>query len=201
MPRVTVTVPNKQTQPYRFPLDREKVTLGRGSDNDIPMASGSVSVHHAVMVRTPDGFELRDLDSTNGISYHGERKISLPLQSGMMVKLGEVEFLFQLSEEEEIALAAETATPTEPMDSGAPTESLRPDEEREEKTERSPKKDKSRIKASETPIPPRPAHTNQSNGGMITVFILLALVAFCVGMAIRHERDTGKSLIETIQGR
>ena len=67
MPRVTITVPEKTAQPYRFHLDSEVVTLGRGSDNDIAIDSGSVSVKHAEMRRTVGCFELRDAGSTNGI--------------------------------------------------------------------------------------------------------------------------------------
>ena len=51
MPRVTITVPDKNAQPYRFQMDREVVTLGRGSENDIAIESGSVSLYHAEMHR------------------------------------------------------------------------------------------------------------------------------------------------------
>ena len=61
MPRVTITVPEKNAQPYRFQLDRPVVSLGRGSENDIAIESGSVSVHHAEMRRIEGGYELRDI--------------------------------------------------------------------------------------------------------------------------------------------
>lgn len=182
MPRVTVTVPNKQAQPYRFPLDREKVTLGRGGDNDIPMASGSVSVHHAHMIRVPGGFELRDLDSTNGISYHGEKKIFLTLQSGMTVKLGEVAFEFQLTPEEEESLAAEVTSPTDTTDTAA--------------VKTSPT-----TKLSQASPSPAPAASKSSSQGMISVFVLLAIIAFVIGMALRYQGETGKSFINSILSR
>jgi pSer/pThr/pTyr-binding forkhead associated (FHA) protein len=56
MPRVTITVPDRTPQPYRFQLDRRVVSLGRGSDNDIAIDCGSVSVRHAEMVRVDGGY-------------------------------------------------------------------------------------------------------------------------------------------------
>ena len=100
MPRVTITVPDSNPQPYRFQLDRRVATLGRGSNNDIVIDCGSVSVSHAEMRRIEGGYELRDLDSTNGIKLDGERMPVIPLRSGLSVKLGDVAFDFQLSDEE-----------------------------------------------------------------------------------------------------
>ena len=51
MPRVTITVPDKKPQPYRFQLDRKLTRMGRGSENDIVIDCASVSVHHAEMER------------------------------------------------------------------------------------------------------------------------------------------------------
>lgn len=88
MPRVIITVPEKNAQPYRFQLDRKVVSLGRGSDNDIVIESGSVSGKHAEMHRVEGGYELADLGSTNGIKYNGTRKNVVKLRPGMTVKLG-----------------------------------------------------------------------------------------------------------------
>ncbi len=192
MPRVLISVPDKQPQPYRFPLDRRKVTMGRGEDNNIPMATGSVSTHHAVMVRIDGGFELRDLDSTNGITYKGEKKIFLPLKSGMKVEIGSVGFEFQLSEEEEEELAKEIADKkknrTAPLE--APNEA---------KDTAKHKEQKPRPQRQNEPIAsPPPPISSESNKGAIIGFVILALIAFFIGMAIRYERETGNPLINTI---
>ena len=100
MPRVTITVPDKMPQPYRFPLDRQVVMIGRGSENDIAIDCGSISVRHAEMVRIEGGYELRDLGSTNGIKLDGRRSDAIALRHGATVRLGDVAFDFQLSEEE-----------------------------------------------------------------------------------------------------
>ena len=115
MPRVTITVPEKNAQPYRFQLDRPVVSLGRGSENDIAIESGSVSVHHAEMRRIEGGYELRDIGSTNGIKLDGVRYEVIPLRSGATVKIGDVSFDFLLSDEESEALAREKPPELSPI--------------------------------------------------------------------------------------
>ncbi|MEM9236750.1 MAG: FHA domain-containing protein, partial [Verrucomicrobiota bacterium] len=92
MPRVTITVPDKKSQPYRFALDRKSVSLGRGSENDIVIDCGSVSVRHAVMERVKGGYRLRDLGSTNGTKIDGKARDAVELYDGAPVKLGDVAF-------------------------------------------------------------------------------------------------------------
>lgn len=173
MPRVTITVPDQNSQPYRFQLDRRTVTLGRGSDNDIAIDSQSVSVKHAEMVRIEGGYEIRDIGSTNGTKIHGERRMVIPLVSGTTVHLGDVAFDFQLSEDEEQALAAE-APGISPI-------------VREE-----PAYDDRRSLAG------APASSGRSGGVMFLIFLVLAAATFFAGLAIRHQKETGHSLIDDL---
>ena len=181
MPRVTITVPDRTPQPYRFQLDRRVVSLGRGSDNDIAIDCGSVSVRHAEMVRVDGGYEIRDLGSTNGTKSDGERKTVSPLKSGSIVHLGDVAFEFQLSEEELTALATEAAElAARPQDS-------------------SEKRD-----LPKTPAVPKAsmASAPASSGGggffMFILFVILGTCAFFVGMSMRYQKDTKKSLINEL---
>ena len=117
MPRVTIIVPESTPQPYRFDLFREVVTIGRGEENDIIVGCGSVSGKHSEMRRVKGGYHLIDMGSTNGIKVDGVRHQTLVLQTGMIAKLGDVEFNFTLSEEELAELASEARpveTPTPP---------------------------------------------------------------------------------------
>ena len=180
MPRVTITVPDKTAQPYRFQLDREVVTLGRGSENDIAIDSGSVSVNHAEMRRISGGYELRDVGSTNGIKLDGTRYETIPLRSGSSVKIGDVVFDFTLTEEELDALALEkSGTALPPI--------------------------KSDLELSPKPAQQRPSYAAaQSSGsgfGAALMFIILAAIAFFAGLAIRHQKETGASLIDAIRNR
>lgn len=185
MPRVTITVPDKNAQPYRFQLDRQVVSLGRGSENDIAIECGSVSVKHAEMLRVEGGYELRDVGSTNGIKLEGERYEVIPLRSGISVKLGDVAFDFVLSDEERAALAREKPDNESPIQ--------RESEESPAKPPRSSAK------------PPRPyAGSEASAGGgfwMILFLIILAAAAFFAGMVVRFHKETQKSLIESIKSK
>jgi pSer/pThr/pTyr-binding forkhead associated (FHA) protein len=107
MPRVTITIVEKGPQPYRFDLKREIVTIGRGLDNDIVVACGSVSGKHSEMRRVEGGYHLVDVGSTNGIKVDGVRQQKVSLKNGMTVKLGVVEFGFTLNEEELAIIDAE----------------------------------------------------------------------------------------------
>lgn len=180
MPRVIITVPEKNAQPYRFSLDRKSVSIGRGSDNDIVIDSGSVSGQHAEMRRVEGGYELGDVGSTNGIKQRGVRHDRIALESGMSLRLGDVSFDFTLTDEELDTIAREKPAgqrlpPIEPA-------SEIPDEE-------APK-----PKRRPTP-PPEPAGVSF---GMIVLFLLLAAAAFATGFSIRHQKDTGESLIKAI---
>lgn len=185
MPRVTITVPDKSPQPYRFQLDRRLVSLGRGSNNDIVIDCGSVSVAHAQMCRVQGGYELRDLESTNGIKLDGERLPVIPLRGGMIVHLGDVAFDFQLSDEE-----LETLGHEKPLeDSPIPQEPVEVP-----------------AKPKLPPIIPLPARVHEPEvpagerpgcGTFVWLFTLV-LIAFVVGMAIRYQRETGASWLGSV---
>jgi pSer/pThr/pTyr-binding forkhead associated (FHA) protein len=178
MPRVTITAPDTNPQPYRFQLDRRVVTLGRGSDNDIVIDCGSVSGSHAEMRRREGGYELRDMESTNGIKLDGERMSVIPLRSGLSVKLGDVAFDFQLSDEECEALEREKPAEESPI--------LREPEEAPHQ------KVSSANSQSEEANPKR---------WPIIWFVILAAMAFFVGMAVRYEKETGGSWIQAVKAR
>lgn len=186
MPRVIITVPEKTAQPYRFKLEREIVSIGRGSDNDIVIDSGSVSGKHAEMRRVDGGYELVDLGSTNGIKYDESRQDKISLRSGMSAKLGDVTFDFTLSEEELVALGHEES-PDESPASKEP-EKVAPAKKERKKTESkpAPRKQTGFLLAMVGEL------------GMILLFLFLAGGAFVVGLVVRHQKDTGEFLFNEI---
>lgn len=184
MPRVVITVPDKNAQPYRFQLDRKVVSLGRGSENDIAIDCGSVSVRHAEMCRVEGGYELRDLASTNGTKLDGVRKEVIPLRTGMGVKLGDVDFDFSLSDEELEVLGSERPLEESPI-------------VREKEIELPPLRRP--VESAEAPAV-EPSSTSAGMGfAGILVFLILAAAAFFVGLSVRYQKDTGGSLWEAIQ--
>ena len=187
MPRVTITVPERNPQPYRFQLDRLKVHLGRGSENDIVIDCGSVSVRHAVMERIDGGYQLRDLGSTNGIKIEGKVCEVIPLRHGLSVKIGDVPFDFTLTEEEREALAREKPPEESPIIM------------EDELNEPAPRK------AAPKPAIQRPLASAQQPSSaasffMTLLFLVLAAAAFFVGLSIRHQKETGNSLIQDMKG-
>ena len=52
-------------QGKRFTVTSDVTRIGRRDENDVTLDSGSVSGTHAEIIRTAEGFELRDLGSTN----------------------------------------------------------------------------------------------------------------------------------------
>lgn len=187
MPRVTLTVPDSNPQPYRFQLDRMKVHIGRGSDNDIVVDCGSVSVRHAVMERIEGGYQLRDLGSTNGIKLEGRVREVIPLRHGLSVKIGDVAFDFTLTDEEREALAREKPPEESPI-------------VREEELDAPAPR-----KAEPRPAPQRQLASSQQPSAaasffMTLLFLVLAAAAFFVGLSVRHQKETGNSLIQSMKG-
>jgi hypothetical protein len=186
MPRIIITVPDKTPQPYRFQLDRQTVTLGRGSDNDIAIDCGSVSVKHAEMRRVEGGYQLIDVGSTNGIKLDGERQGVIALRNGVSVTLGDVEFDFLLTAEEKEILSREK-----------PEELSYPDEVGKEEPESSSEKSSHKKEDREEP--------EHEGGGcgflMVLLFLILAAAAFFAGMAIRFQKETHGSLIDAIKAK
>lgn len=196
MPRVTITIPDKTPQPYRFPLDRRLVSLGRGSENDIPIDCGSVSVKHAEMRRVDGGYELRDLGSTNGIKHDGERSEVIGLRNGMSVTLGDVAFDFLLSDDELDELAEEKVEPVHP-----PLPPLPQPGDADETADVgtvSKGEDSSFMRPGDASEDEPGVCCSRSRCGMILLFLILAAAAFLTGLAVRYQKDTGKSLIKDV---
>lgn len=77
-----------------FPLDREQTTLGRSKDNTIVIEHATVSGHHCAVVRTPEGYRLRDLESTNGTRLNAKDVEDEPLHGKDLFQVGSIEFMF-----------------------------------------------------------------------------------------------------------
>ncbi len=73
-----------------FDLSKEVTLLGRDVTNDIALGDAEVSRQHARLTRTPGGFVLEDLGSTNGSFVNGERLVApRVLSAGDLIGVGE----------------------------------------------------------------------------------------------------------------
>lgn len=83
--------------------DQEQVA-GREKRNaifiDIDAAATKVSRKHAVFYPTDGGWGLRDLNSSNGVFVNGKRVTDVKLNSGDMIKLGDLPFRYDIERPE-----------------------------------------------------------------------------------------------------
>jgi hypothetical protein len=92
-----VAVDHIDPVPAEYSLMKDEISIGRGEDNDVVIPHASVSRQHARLMRRDGGFELMDLNSTNG-SYVDDRQIhgSAFLNAGSRLRLGDIRFVLQL---------------------------------------------------------------------------------------------------------
>jgi adenylate cyclase len=78
-----------------FILTGDRVRVGRGSDNDIVLSDVSVSRYHAEIRRTPEGWSVFDLKSTNGVELNQAAVEKAVLRAGDKLGIG----IFQVAVE------------------------------------------------------------------------------------------------------
>jgi ABC-type multidrug transport system ATPase subunit/pSer/pThr/pTyr-binding forkhead associated (FHA) protein len=95
--QATVSIPNfallagRRTAGFAIhevAFDRERLTIGRAETADVRLDSPIVSKAHAAVTRTPGGFHVEDLGSTNGTYLGGRRIERAPLAEGERVVVG-----------------------------------------------------------------------------------------------------------------
>lgn len=84
-----------------FELTKDRVTIGRRSDNDIQLDDPTVSGIHAVMTLKPDAYlddafdvAIADFNSTNGLFVNGNKVQQKRLTAGDIIRIGQHELLF-----------------------------------------------------------------------------------------------------------
>ena len=77
-----------------FALKGQRQTAGRSPDVELRLDHASVSSEHAVFEIDEDGTFVRDLASTNGVQVNGKDVLSLKLEHGDRIALGECELQY-----------------------------------------------------------------------------------------------------------
>ena len=77
-----------------YPLDKERITIGRKPDNDIPIDNLAVSGKHALVITILDDSFLEDLGSTNGTYVNGKLIKKHALKDGDVVAIGKHELKY-----------------------------------------------------------------------------------------------------------
>ncbi|WP_243294761.1 FHA domain-containing protein [Geothrix mesophila] len=78
-----------------FEIVDEEVHMGRELDNTLRLPDPSISRHHCVLRKVGGGYEIQDLQSSNGVLVNGNRVQSSPLRNGDRITLGQVQLTFQ----------------------------------------------------------------------------------------------------------
>ncbi len=99
-----------------FELTKEVSLIGRDVTNDVVVGDAEVSRQHSRITRTPGGYVLEDLGSTNGTFVNGERLVAPRVMNpGDLVALGEtVSLTFDATSPEAAATVAQPAATAEP---------------------------------------------------------------------------------------
>ncbi len=106
-PKMMELVYESEGVSYRTPV-RDRLTLGRASDNDIVLRDSSVSRHHARIEIKGGAFHLIDLDSTNGITVNGDSVPSGPFFVGDVLGVGNFDIRVETAAAATDALSSDT---------------------------------------------------------------------------------------------
>jgi hypothetical protein len=77
-----------------FPIDHERMSIGRRPDSDVFLDDVTVSRDHAILVRRGEEIHLDDLGSLNGTYVNRRRIDSQRLEDGDEVQIGKYKLTF-----------------------------------------------------------------------------------------------------------
>ena len=101
----SMTAAPDRRQPYVLQFPRgggDQFSIGRDASCDLAIADMTVSRLHAQLERTPDGWLLSDLESTNGTRVNGWRvRGKIPVRAGDLVSFGSLDVVFGVGPHQE----------------------------------------------------------------------------------------------------
>lgn len=77
-----------------YPLDKAVINIGRHSDNDLVIADGYVSRHHAQLRAINRRFVVFDAGSTGGLFLNGKPVSQATLQPGDVIRIGATNLIY-----------------------------------------------------------------------------------------------------------
>lgn len=107
MASVKVLFGGQEVKIYR--LDRPEVTVGRDEGADIQIDNLGISRNHCQLARGPNGFLVRDLQSSNGTYVNGKRITEHQLSTNDQILIGKYTLVF-LDDDAEPQHAQSTGT-------------------------------------------------------------------------------------------
>jgi pSer/pThr/pTyr-binding forkhead associated (FHA) protein len=101
--RVTLVVVQGPESGTEHVLDRDQITIGRGPDADICFDDSAMSKQHVAFELTSEGYLVRDMGSTNGVSVNGSRVMAADLKHGDRIGLGDHSLQYLAERREQVA--------------------------------------------------------------------------------------------------
>ncbi len=89
------------------PIFKDEISIGRRSENDIPIDNLAVSGSHAKLLRVGERFSLEDLDSLNGTFVNGKKVSKVLLNNGDIVTVGKHTLIFLADSDEVVELKSQ----------------------------------------------------------------------------------------------
>jgi adenylate cyclase len=102
MPNLNVI--NGNGRSYNFPLNKEKITIGRDKNNSLILPDKTISRHHAQITKEKGGYLLTDLGSYNGTKVNGNLVQSSVLKHNDEIRIGLQTLIFLDKKEEGLSL-------------------------------------------------------------------------------------------------
>jgi neural Wiskott-Aldrich syndrome protein len=79
----------------KFIVDKDQFIVGRGAkSSDLPIRDGNISRKHAAVVRRGGAYYIKDLGSTNGIDFNGERIEARKIEEGDVYSICDYQLKF-----------------------------------------------------------------------------------------------------------
>ncbi|MBN8418374.1 MAG: FHA domain-containing protein [Verrucomicrobia bacterium] len=180
-------------------LESDVVTIGRHPDNNVVLTCPSSSGRHAVIKASEGAVYVQDLGSSNGTRVNGAEIEEALLKDGDRVGFGDVQSVFYAGDAPSVLEEKPLATPRfskslpEPA-AGSPSPSLAA----------------ARPAPAARPLSPvrraygKPAagsYPDTSESGCMTGIIVTGLfvIAFVVGLAMRHSKEMEGNLFEDLK--
>ncbi len=123
MPKLILTLDGAVLR--EFPVDKERITIGRKPGNDVQLNDATVSGTHAAILKLQNVY-VEDLASTNGTELNGKRVQKRMLQHGDVIRIGQHRFEFVdagAQDFEKTVVLSPGQQPAAPAPEAAPAES------------------------------------------------------------------------------
>ncbi len=125
-PQATPVVRGGPNSGAMVAMTGEPITMGRRSDNDIVVDETTVSRRHSLIMETPDGYVVRDLNTTNGtfVNQNWLDQSERILHHGDQIRLGGSEVTIMFRQEGPRTMTMTTGTPPPSKQPAAPIPDL-----------------------------------------------------------------------------